>query len=105
MGFYRNNHRGWARGRSFEKGPVGQCRRAERALQPEGEILLQICCRCSSGRSPTQLVVAAGGRWNRTDAPSAKTWDVQFVPWTVPATADRVARQYRVAGILFGHHV
>jgi hypothetical protein len=34
--------------------------RGGRALQPEGEILLQICCRSSDGRSPTQLFIAAG---------------------------------------------
>jgi hypothetical protein len=46
-----------------EKGPIGQTRQPMdgTAFQPEGEILLQICCRCNDRRSPMQLAVAAGG--------------------------------------------
>jgi hypothetical protein len=54
---------GSAGGRSFERVPIGQSRRPldGRGFQPEGEVLLQICCRCSDFRSPTQLSVVAGG--------------------------------------------
>ena len=43
--------------------PTG--RRAGRVFQPKGEILVQICCRSSDCRSPTQLFVAAGGSLRR----------------------------------------
>src|SRR5208282_1897723 len=47
-------------GQPFEGGPVGQSRgrRTGRALQPKSEVLLRFCCRCSDGRSTTQLSVA-----------------------------------------------
>jgi hypothetical protein len=43
--------------------PAGRLTR--RTLQPEGEILLQICCRCSESPSSAQLFVAAGGSSRR----------------------------------------
>ena len=48
-----------AGGRSKRRGrAIPPARRAGRAFQPEGEILLQTCCRCSDRRSPIQLTRA-----------------------------------------------
>jgi hypothetical protein len=46
------------RARRFD-GPAGgvHCR-SERAVQPFGELLLQICCWCSSGLSEVQFLIA-----------------------------------------------
>src|SRR5580704_18197920 len=59
------------RARRFD-GPAGgvHCR-SERAVQPFGELLLQICCWCSSGLSEVQFLIAVGAdhgslsRWYR----------------------------------------
>jgi hypothetical protein len=54
----------WVRRAAVRRGPVGQSRgrRAGRAWQAEGQVLLQICCKCSASRSPMQLFIAAGDR-------------------------------------------
>jgi len=54
---------GWAH-QSAGPGSMEEAVRATHradALQPEREILLQICCRCSNGRSRNQLFIAVGG--------------------------------------------